>query len=108
MYLKHKTKLMLVADILTIETQKYLDFSEITNFGVKKVNNFDMLQLEYTWTSMKHRDVFNFPLKREVKSCNSSQIKWVRLSIYTEHKHDQYWAWAHWAVSQRLKANLYR
>ena len=48
MYLKHKTKLMLVVDILTIETQKYLDFSEITNFGVKKVNNFDMLLLEYT------------------------------------------------------------
>lgn len=48
MYLKHKTKFMWVADILTIEAQKYPDFTEITNFGVKKVNNFDMLLLEYT------------------------------------------------------------
>ena len=84
MHLNHKTKFMLVADILSIKAQKYPDFSEITKIlGVKKVNNFYMLLLEYTWNSMKHRDVFNFLLKKEVKSCNSSQITRVTLSIYT-------------------------
>ena len=49
MHLNHKTKFMLVADILTIKAQKYPDFSEITKIlGVKKVNNFYMLLLEYT------------------------------------------------------------
>ena len=49
MHLNHKTKFMLVADILTIKAQKYPDFSEIIKIlGVKKVNNFYMLLLEYT------------------------------------------------------------